>query len=300
MTLTRTLAWRRSGVVSTLVTVANPIRGSSTSRARIAVISSRRSSSIRSVRCVIARSGSLGRASGGQDPRHRLGDEAFDDVSFLQIVVVGQADAALVVLLDLADVVPEPAQRLDPIRRHDPAGTPDAGTTADDPAVRHEAAGDDGALADAEDLANLRPALHDLDDLGLEESLERRGHVVRQLVDDVVQADVDALGFRRPAGRVGDLCVEADDDRVRGGRQHDVVVGDVAGALVEDVDPDLLLVELLEGVADGTERAGHVGLEDDPELLGLTRLDLAVEVLEGRATARVAGLRGHRRAALLD
>ena len=33
MTLTQTLAWRRSGVVSTLVIVTNPIRGSATSRA---------------------------------------------------------------------------------------------------------------------------------------------------------------------------------------------------------------------------------------------------------------------------
>src|SRR3954447_159373 len=119
MTLTRTLAWRRSGAVCTRVTVANPIRGSSTSRARIDVISSRRSSSIRSVRCVMARSGSLGRTSGGQDPRNGLGDEAFDDVSFLQIVVAGEADAALVVLLDLPDVVAEPSERLDPIGRHD-------------------------------------------------------------------------------------------------------------------------------------------------------------------------------------
>ena len=31
MTLTQTLAWRRSGVVSTFVIVANPIRGSATS-----------------------------------------------------------------------------------------------------------------------------------------------------------------------------------------------------------------------------------------------------------------------------
>ena len=32
MTLTQTFAWRRSGVVSTSVTVAKPIRGSATSR----------------------------------------------------------------------------------------------------------------------------------------------------------------------------------------------------------------------------------------------------------------------------
>ena len=50
MTLTQTRAWRRSGLVSTSVTVANPIRGSATSRPRMAPISWRRSSSIRSVR----------------------------------------------------------------------------------------------------------------------------------------------------------------------------------------------------------------------------------------------------------
>ena len=45
---------------------------------------------------------------------------------------------------------------------------------------------------------------------------------------------------------------------------------------------------------------GHVGLEDDPQLLGLAGLDLAVEVLEGGATAAVAALRGDLGLALLD
>ena len=53
MTLTQTLAWRRSGVVSTSVIVTNPIRGSATSRAMIAPISWRSSSSTRSVRWLI-------------------------------------------------------------------------------------------------------------------------------------------------------------------------------------------------------------------------------------------------------
>ena len=48
MTLTQTLAWRRSGVVSTDVMVANPTRGSATSRVTIDPISWRRSSSTRS------------------------------------------------------------------------------------------------------------------------------------------------------------------------------------------------------------------------------------------------------------
>jgi hypothetical protein len=52
MTLTQTRAWRRSGVVSTLVIVANPMRGSATSRLTIDPISCRSSSSIRFVRWV--------------------------------------------------------------------------------------------------------------------------------------------------------------------------------------------------------------------------------------------------------
>src|SRR4029079_15251951 len=96
--------------------------------------------------------------------------------------------------LDLTDVVPEPPERLDPVGRHDLAVAPDAGTAADDPAVGDEAARDDGRLADPEDLANLRAALDDLDDLRLEQTLEGRRDVIRELVDDVVEADVDALG----------------------------------------------------------------------------------------------------------
>ena len=50
-------------------------------------------------------------------PGYRLLGEAFDDVAFLEVVEPGEADAALVVLLDLADVVAEPAERLDPVGR---------------------------------------------------------------------------------------------------------------------------------------------------------------------------------------
>ncbi len=57
-------------------------------------------------------------------------------------------------------------------------------------------------LADAEDLAHLRATLDDLHDLRLEHALEGGLHVVGQLVDDVVEADVDALGLGGPARRL--------------------------------------------------------------------------------------------------
>ena len=115
---------------------------------------------------------------------------------------VRESDAALVVLLDLADVVAEAAQRLDPVGGDHLAAAPDAGVAAtDDPAVGDERAGDDRALADPDDLADLRPTLDDLDDLRLEQALERGLDVVGQLVDDVVEPDVDALRPRPPGGR---------------------------------------------------------------------------------------------------
>ncbi|HYC07196.1 MAG TPA: hypothetical protein VEG29_04665, partial [Candidatus Binatia bacterium] len=89
---------------------------------------------------------------------------------------------------------------------------------------------DHRALADPDHLADLRPALDHLDDLRLEEALEGRVDVVGQLVDDVVEADVDPFGLGGPSSGLGDAGAEADDDRVRRGRQHDVVVGDVSGA----------------------------------------------------------------------
>ena len=145
--------------------------------------------------------------------------------------------------------------------------------------------------ADPEDLADLRAALDDLDLLGLEHALEGGVHLVGELVDDVVEADLDALGLRRAARRRVELGVEADDHRVRGGREQDVVVGDVAGALAQDVDAHLVGLDLVQRVDDGAQRALDVGLEDDPQLLGLAGLDLAVQVLERGA----AGALGPRR-----
>src|SRR5262249_19097334 len=182
-------------------------------------ISWRRSSSTRSVRWLIGRRPSAGHAADG------LVREALDDVALDEVVEPGEADAALEVLGHFADVVPEPPERLDPVGLDDLAAPPDArAAIADDAPIGDVAPGDHRALADAEDLADLRAALDHLDHLGLEHALEGRVDVVGELVDDVVDADVDPLALRRAARGLGDRGVEADDDRVRRRRQHDVVV----------------------------------------------------------------------------
>src|ERR1035437_5948863 len=135
------------------------MRGSVTSRSNDRPISCRRSSSILSVRCVIESrySGSTGR------PAHHLLGEAFDDVALDQVVGPGQADAALEVCGDFADIVREASKAFDPVRVDDLAATPDASVaTTDDAAVGDVATGDDCDLADLEELSDLRSPLHPL------------------------------------------------------------------------------------------------------------------------------------------
>src|SRR3990172_8768364 len=236
----------------------------------------------------------------GEGTTDGLGAEALDHVALLEIIEPGKGDAAFEAGCDFADVVPEATQRLDPVGGDDLPASPDPGAASDDPPVGDVRARDDLALANLDDLADLGPTLDDLDLLRLEEPGEGLLDVVGELVDDVVEADVDLLGLGRPPGRVADPGVEADDDRVRGRGQKDVVVGDLAGALVEDVDLDLVRGQLAQGVGDRPERAGDVGLEDDPELLGLAGLDLPVEVLKGRSSAALSTPRGDLGPAGLD
>ena len=75
--------------------------------------------------------------------------------------------------------------------------------------------------------------------------------------------------------------VEADDDRLRGGGQHDVGLGDAADARVDDADLDLGVLDLEQGVGERLEAALHVGLDDEVEVEDLALGDAREEVVEG-------------------
>ena len=77
--------------------------------------------------------------------------------------------------------------------------------------------------------------------------------------------------------------VEPDDDRRRRLRQADVRLGDAADARRDDVDADVVGRQLGQRVRDRLDRALHVGLEHDLDLLDLARLDLVEDVLERHA-----------------
>ena len=82
--------------------------------------------------------------------------------------------------------------------------------------------------------------------------------------------------------------VEADDDRLRGRRQHDVGLVDAADAGADDVDRDLVLGQLGDLVLERLGGAGDVGLDEQVELLELARLDVLEDVLQRALAARAA------------
>ena len=86
--------------------------------------------------------------------------------------------------------------------------------------------------------------------------------------------------------------VEADDDRVGGGGQVDVGLGDRTDTAVDDAQRHLVAdVDLGQRVLERLDRTGHVALEDEVELLALALLHGGHEVLEGTTHAAL-GLHG--------
>ncbi len=130
----------------------------------------------------------------------------------------------------------------------------------------------------------------------LDDRLEQAGqqvlHVVEHLVDDRIQADFDALALGFGAGAVVLGDVEAQDDRLGGGRQQDVVDRHVARAGADDFQIDLLALDAFEGAADGFQRAEHVGLENDVERALVAAGLLLEQFVEGQR--RLGGLAAER------
>ena len=80
--------------------------------------------------------------------------------------------------------------------------------------------------------------------LRIEQAGHRFLHLVDQFVDDRVELDLHAFALGGVGGAGFDLDVEADDDRIRGGGEQDVVLGDRPDGGVDDVEIDLLALDL--------------------------------------------------------
>src|ERR671924_793066 len=216
--------------------------------------------------------------------------EDFEDVADLHVVEVREVDAALEALLDLARVVLEALQRVDRRLVDDGPLAEDAHLrAAPDEAARDHATGDRADPRGPERLANLGLADRLLGRDRPEHADERLLDVLGELVDAPVGADLDAPALgERPRLR-GGAHVEADDERVRGRREVHVALADPADTLVDDIDAHLGVLDLLQLRDRGLDRALHVALEDEVEVLDTAGLHLREELLE-----RWTGTRGGR------
>src|ERR671910_2392710 len=315
------LACCRSPVTRTSVMVTNPSRGSrSPLSSRFATISLMRSAIFlaRAGSAMfsalprpedVAPSGSLRvqvyRGKGPRSPPEwRNGDpilelragllphlDRLDLVADLDVVELAEADTGFEVRAHLGDVVLEATQRLDG------KVVADDDAIADDPSLGvsrdrsrpHDDTGDVAELRGTEHLADLGDARLDLFELGLQHALQRVLDVVDRVVDDRVEAHVDALTGSALARLHVGTHVEPDDDRVVDRREVDVALGDGTHTAVEDAQlhavVDLDLHERLFERLDGTR---HVALDDEVERLDLALFERTGEVLERDA---LAGLR---------
>src|SRR5262249_49006883 len=157
-------------------------------------------------------------------------------------------------------------------------------------------AGDGSELADDEDLPDLGAAEDRLANLRRQHAGQRRLEVVDRLVDDVVRTQVDAVGLRLLTRFRLRLHVEAEHDRARGRCQHHVALVDRADGRVDHLQLHLVGRQLLERLRESFHRALHVGLEDEPQLLHLARLDLLLQSLERDARRYLSGCLGAIRA----
>src|SRR5215216_394345 len=210
----------------------------------------------------------------------------FDRVALLDVLEVVQPDAALIAGRDRAGILLEAPQRPDPpvVDDHAVADQPGLGP-AGDLARGDIGPGDHADPRHPEGLADLGGAELALLVLGGEQALEGLLDVLHHLVDDRVEADVDALAAGQVAGGRGRPHREADDDGPGHRGQGDVVLGDGPGRLVEHAQPDLGDLDAPEGVVDGLDRAHHVGLDDQRQLLQLTLADPGEQVLQARGPA---------------
>ena len=84
--------------------------------------------------------------------------------------------------------------------------------------------------------------------------------------------------------RVG-ADIERNDDGAGGFRQRNVGGGDAADGPVDDARLDLVVAELFEGGVDRLDRALHVALDDEKELLHAALRGLLHHLLERAAGA---------------
>ena len=140
------------------------------------------------------------------------------------------------------------------------------------------AASDNADTGNADGLTNLGMAKQNLLVGGSKHTLHSRLDLIEYLVDNTVSTDVYLVTLGRVKGILIGTDVEAGDDGIGCGCQHNVALGNAAYCGVDYVDLDLLVGELEKGCLQCLGRACNVGLNDDVKHLRALS-DLAEQIV---------------------
>src|SRR5215471_5705277 len=226
--------------------------------------------------------GVRGGSTPSQRTRNGLDVEALHDVANADILIVGDRHAALLSGRHFAYLVLEALQSRQRalVDHHVVADEAHLGAALH-LAVGDAAAGDLADLGNVEHLQDFRIAKVHLAHRRRQQAGHGLSHVVDQIVDDVVVADLDpGLVGRELRLRVG-THIEAHHHRARGAGQRHIRFGDAADARVHDTCLDLVVAEFAQSAADGLHRSLHIALDQQRELLAASLLQLLHHLLEG-------------------
>src|SRR3990172_8594753 len=213
--------------------------------------------------------------------------EALDDVGRAHVLVALERHAAFLACGHLAHLVLEALQgrQLAFVDHHIIADEPDLSATLH-LALRDAAAGDLAHLGDCEHLQNLGIAEEGLVPRGCEHAGHGLLHLVNEVVDHRVITDFHALAL----GHLPRLCIsshiEAEHDRARSRGEPYVGLGDATHSRMDDARAHLVGAHLVERRDDGFDRALHVTLDEEGELLDAGGLQIGHHLLEAAAGAR--------------
>src|SRR5262249_46380006 len=155
-----------------------------------------------------------------------------------------------------------------------------------DLAFRDAAAGHLAHLGDGEHFEDFGVAEEVLAYRRRKQAGHGLAHLVDEVIDDGVIADLDAVALGDLTGlRVG-AHVEAEHHRTRCRGERHVGLGDAADASMNDAGSDLASTELPKRCGYGLDRALHVAFDDERELLDAGLFQLAHHLLEAAASAR--------------
>ncbi len=154
-------------------------------------------------------------------------------------------------------------------------------------AVRDVAAGNGADAAHLEGIAHLGMTEYILHKLGRKHTLHCRLYLLYCLIDYAVETNVHIVALCRIHSRRRRAHIETDNDRIGRRREHYIGLGYSAHTAVDAVYADFLVAQLGQRLLDSLDRTHNIGFHNDVEVLHLSGVYLAEQIVKADHAARL-------------